>query len=127
MKEQLLDYEHSMMLKELGMNEETLAYTHYGGGKNAFFIDHSTEKYNGRKSGDFVAHPLWKQAEQWLWENHRFVFDIWMKGNSFYTEARTPENSRDVICQSDYFDSPIAARQDGIKRAIEYLHKNKTK
>lgn len=126
MKEQFADYETSKMLKELGFDELTLAYTHKDGGKEMFSIDHSVEKYNSKKTKWFIAHPLWQQVEQWLWERYGMYItkiqilddcvDVWIKD-------KNKEGVQKLYVRT--FD-PLSAKRQAMTQIVQHIHSKLT-
>ena len=64
--------------------------------------------------------PLWQQAEEWLWEKHKIYFSPKYRGGAWYVEYWNTDET-ECLFETEYFDSPITAKQEGIKQAIKYL------
>ncbi len=121
MKKQFLDYHHSKMMKELMFDEECIgfynpSYTEMNG--SVLFSGTAAEFDNWNKNEYFISAPLWKQVKQWLWEKHKITFEVRNYSDGFLC-VMVDGTIRNTTFQ---FDSPITAEQEGIKKAIEYLH-----
>lgn len=115
MKDQFVDYETAKMLKELGFDEKCFAW---------YIIQEKTiviEKCETNTIG-VLKSPLWQQVEQWLWEAHKIRFII--EGCSCFCLYVCDSEQREIYSdRSEKFLSPITAKNEGIKAAVKYLHR----
>lgn len=140
MKDQYADYETSKKLKELGFDE--LCHCFYEEDETFKFnngdeyTDGSTAKgnwlaNNKTLSDDFYVAPTWQQVKQWLWEKHniRIETPFSVVTHSYYINILKREgiNSEMKFGKTIFYtaENPIAGEIEGIKKAVEYLYKNK--
>jgi hypothetical protein len=71
MKEQFAPYEIALKLKELGFNEECLAWYYYDEEDNTAQLCYQREVYV-----NYINAPLWQQAIDFLFEKYDVYIDI---------------------------------------------------
>lgn len=121
MKEQFATHEVSKQLKGLDFDEECL------------------QVYDARMDRIILRSPLWSQVKQWLFNKHQiYISAVGMDlskttetTGGWYCELHQLGGIKretylfDGIKVCGYFDSPVTAEIEGIKKAVEYLYKNK--
>ena len=128
MNEQFTDAETAKRLKELGMDEICIgffnpSYTEMGG--SLLFSNNGGDFDNWNKKEHLISAPLWQQVEQWLWETEKIYFDYVKTLNNDGFICRVMQEGReDVISLGTAPPSPITAKNEGIKKAVEYLHEH---
>lgn len=123
-QDNFLPYEYSKMLKDLGFDRVCMARHGDYGDKRRYM----EEWVNIPNSKCFSA-PLWQEVEEWMWDNHDFVFcvDTNIKQERYCVVRNKkvviilPEKLDDANDVMRY-DSPITAKKERIKNAIEHLH-----
>jgi hypothetical protein len=157
MNEKLLfaDYEHSLMLKELGFREPCVSFydrqevVHPNIQEVGtlismkFTISESQEEKERLKDYDEddyvfidfipsddmkdVLRPTWQQVKQWLWEKHNIYIEIGetIREKFHYHIYKKRETDRNTIWTDAMFTSPVTAEINGIKKAIEHLREQK--
>ena len=131
MKGLLADFMTSKMLKELGFNEDCIAFYEEDG---EFKYNNGTQEFgsnwlaNNKKNIEYYSAPLLEQVKKWLWMEHR-IFTI-ARPISWSENTYRFESYRDgfgIVCSIDdeHLDSPLTAENEGIKKSVEYLHKLK--
>lgn len=142
MKDQLADFEISKKLKELGFKEQCL-FMYNGGFDGKKFdldiIDLENVDFNKPLEDDDtytnwathqISAPYYQQIKKWLWEKYKIVIQVGnvsshVEGyNEYEFETTIEDGDGQSIDYIDSFDSPITAEIDGIKKTVEYLHKN---
>lgn len=128
MKKQFVTYEIALKLKELGFDEECLAYFN-----NDKYRDLICTCENGM-DGDFTVHhysgdvnaPLWQQVIDWFIENYNIY--IWEQPINSFIEDEEELNSCIFIYQRGITDSPneYDDKEQAILKAIELCKKKKT-
>jgi hypothetical protein len=135
MKDQIVDFETSKMLKELGVNIPFLYWWNPNGVLIEKFLDVDAVVgvddllLNHNLICEHYKAPLWSQIEEWIFDNYRIHLSInrWITGTFDYMVY---ENERcitiwDLDRQATlYFKTPIDARVAGIKNVVEFLHRN---
>ena len=129
MNEQFTDYETAKRLKELGMDEICIgffnpSYTEMGG--SLLFSNNGGDFDNWNKKEHLISAPLWQQVEQWLWEEHKIEVQVCKDYlNDPFTVQLYDHKEEDSINLEHYVTgSPITAKNEGIKKAVEYLHEH---
>lgn len=147
MKEQFVTYEIALKLKELGFDEECLAYytkdkefillsakkrgelVGHGSVRNALF---KYLKENDRTYGELftlsnsIAAPLWQQVEQWFRDKYNIHITI-LKGNYSNNEINNQLcyyysiPGKLGICYNRY-NTYEEAREQAILKAIEIIN-----
>lgn len=127
MKEQFVTYEIALKLKELGFDEECLAYFN-----NDKYRDLICTCENGM-DGDFTVHhysgdvnaPLWQQVIDWLRENYNIY--IWEQPINSFIDDEEELNSCIFIYQRGITDSPneYDDKEQAILKAIELCKEKK--
>ena len=128
MKEQFVTYEIALALKELGFDEECLAYFN-----NDKYRDLICTCENGM-DGDFTIHhysgdvnaPLWQQVIDWLRENYNIY--IWEQPINSFIDDEEELNSCIFIYQRGITDSPneYDDKEQAILKEIELCKEKKT-
>ena len=128
MKEQFVTYEIALALKELGFDEECLAYFN-----NDKYRDLICTCENGM-DGDFTIHhysgdvnaPLWQQVIDWLRENYNIY--IWEQPINSFIDDEEELNSCIFIYQHRITDSPneYDDKEQAILKEIELCKEKKT-
>lgn len=129
MKELLADFTTSKMLKELGFDEDCIAFYEEDG---EFKYNNGSKEFNNNylaknhKGIDYYSAPLLEQVKKWLWIEHR-IFTIarpisWSENKYRFESYR---EGFGIVCSVDdeHLDSPLKSEQEGIKKSVEYLHK----
>ena len=129
MKEQFVTYKIALKLKELGFNEECLAYYH---DKTEPYLCRYLDSNNGAFNincrhvlfdTDCTA-PLWQQAIDWFREKHNLY--IWIQPINSFVEDKEDLNSliflycKDISSDLEDFEN----YEQAILRAIELCKKN---
>lgn len=122
MKNQFINYEISLDLKELGFNEECLGY--YICRNSSYGIDDLliTSEYVDLLPFDSSSckTPLWQQAIDWLRESHNITIDI----AKIYNGTDNYHFAINLIWE--YFEGTYyEAREAAIIKAIEIIKENK--
>lgn len=118
MKEQFATYEVSKQLKELGYNEECYGYYF----DKSFEPSSCAENSSNPSEKLYASAPLWQQVKQWLWEKNKIKIDVYSihNSNNFFA---TFSIGQTIKGRSKDIHSPITAEIEGIKKAVEHLHK----
>lgn len=144
LKERHIPFEEAVMLRELGHPEHLWSYRAENRSATSSKIfypdpDNSDEcaqcgKHKGKHQQfdnkpffceeQKILAPLWQEAEELLWEKYKIRIPISkeVRGNEFISTIICEEK---IIAQS-VFNTPTIASREGIKLAIQYLHKQKT-
>lgn len=106
--EQFADHPTSQMVKELGFNERCYEY-----GSEGLF-----------------GYPSWWQIKQFLWEKYKFTVCVDINRDK-ECHCCVRDYNMEIIIPSDilsenwkpkFFDSPIEAERDAIRKAVKHLH-----
>jgi hypothetical protein len=130
MKGLFVDFETAKMLKGIKFKEmcicfyETNATFKFNNGE--LFDDGNSRNGNwlakNTRSVDCYSAPLWQQAERWLWDNHKIIIQVGsIVGKTDIVINLNVYQGESMIFHK-YFNSPIAAKNEGIKAAVIYLH-----
>lgn len=121
----LTDYETSKMLKVLGWKD--IAAHLWNGDDNP----PTRTAMNHRQNDDYIAKRQWYSSlrywdvKKWLWNKHGISIQVEEKKKRKHRVWIMTED--DAIQSDESFGSPIDAEISGMKKAIEYLYKQKTK
>lgn len=133
MKEQFVDYETLKILKEIGFDENCIAYMQKINGERTDglitlgIIDEATSA-----DGQFpkIKIPLWQQVEQWLWEKHEMYIraEVFFKGEKCIVGIFKINTLIGIdLTINIETNSPITAKIEGIKQAVKYLFEQNNK
>lgn len=135
MTPQFTTYQHALILRELGFNEE--CFKLYTTGANAgdtmialwlsrtvFGQEECTNSMLSHK--DSCTAPLWQQTKEYLWEWYRIRFEVSLRAGIYQTKAygmyRTKSPKKLIMKATD--KSPIISEINCMRLVIEDL-KNK--
>lgn len=121
MKEQFADYETSKLFSELPQLTRCMAY--YDEDKELHPIDTDFNLFR-ELSDKLIGAPLWQQAEQWLWDKYKIEIRKYNDASGKLFSCIVYWKNVPIVSSEKDFDSPITAYQQGIIKAVEYLHKN---
>jgi len=130
MNEQFTDYETAKRLKELGMDEICIgffnpSYTEMGG--SLLFSNNGGDFDNWNKKEHLISAPLWQQVEQWLFDEHKVSINSEAIGESnvrFKCRVYIERPDMLELIAYTHHNSPIQAKNEGIKKAVGYLHEH---
>ena len=121
MEKEFVTYEIALALKELGFNEECLAYF------EDKELTHGMLNSVGKKR--YLIAPLWQQVIDWfrIKYNWLIVVDV-ANSNEYYAAIREFDEDGTTISKIPYKIYSIyeEAREHAILKAIELIKKNKT-
>ena len=118
MNNQFVPYDTAKKLKELGFDEPVMSY--YNQEQLVTMLDE--EDMN---EGKEISAPLWQQVEEWLWEEHKIFIEVRFFISTKYGFDIWDNHRGRFNNQGRDFDSPIQAKQEGIKAALNHLYKKK--
>lgn len=122
-REQFLDYDHSKMIKDLGFDEKCMA--HYENKKlNIICLDNKNSYY---KPNTIITAPSWYQVEEFFWKKYKAYIMINVGEKDYVASLVSEDGNWDFILFNDKIDSPVIAKNEGIKKSIEWLYKMKHK
>lgn len=127
------DYETSIMLKQLGFNEE--CFNHYDNDNDnedlsdkSFYLQSymhtlgvTTSQLQKNKGMEgCVAAPLWQQVEEWLWLKYQIYFCM-EKGSDNVFTCTSSRFSKEIFTMQQASDCPVIARIEGIRAVVKYF------
>lgn len=134
MDQHFLDFEDSKMLRILGFNQ--LCYDAFilstGEKRNPSSFDHAAD-FNHVVYIDSCSRPTYGQVKIWLWEKHKMVVCVDINRNKenhccIRNETMDIIIPADILSENwkpDFYDSPITAEIEAIKKVIQELYKQK--
>ena len=128
MNDQFVDLNIARKLKELGFDDGCFKYIHDAPDFYQYKFSDNFKKCNNSELASKIHHgyitlPTWQQLKKWLWDKHR----IWAWAEHWHPdgfiwlwkEGRSEVNMN----HKEKFDIPYMAEIEGIKQAVEFLHK----
>ena len=124
-EENFLPFAESKMLKELNYDKGGIAYF-----DNKNVLRSAIGFRGGALRADELVAPLYQEVEAWLWERYKFVVCVDICHDHACTYVIREKGAGIIIpevveTEDDFFrcDSPITAKNEGIKQVIRKLHK----
>ena len=122
MKEQFCDYETSKKLKELGFDEECIAY--YWANKDTFhWIIPPAKDHN--KLPTRISIPTWQQVKQWIYGTYQAYIQLDFDNDGYYIASLVSEDGNwNFVLGNNKIHDYIEAENHAIQKSVEWLHEN---